>query len=315
MDNVLYYYGDESGNSVGPLSLPEIWRFAEAGVIPRNVMVCQAGGDQWRSLETFYQGSVASLGQAILPALESSESRARTSYQLGIHFSHALLAEVIAMTLRSFSLRQAIEHGGIDPDPVRSVLMTLSMFWSIAALLVLIYQICKTLPDHLRFSTPLRAAGFYIIPVFSLYWIFRLFPGLAKATRQWAGDSSGPGAGWVGGLRRLGPLAMATAVVEVLAEITSLLDFHLSSSGVIASNPAGAKAVYAFVHLVYATHSTVLFFFLFSVVNVMRRILDPNYEERFAAQMSRLFGLPTIPWEMTLISTFLIGTVAIWLRR
>jgi len=52
MGNVqkLFNYLDESGQPVGPLPLSELLRFAEAGVIPNDVRICEAGKDNWRTL-------------------------------------------------------------------------------------------------------------------------------------------------------------------------------------------------------------------------------------------------------------------------
>jgi hypothetical protein len=50
MSSELYYYADENNQVVGPLRLEEIHRFAEAGVVPPDVMICEAGGEHWRSL-------------------------------------------------------------------------------------------------------------------------------------------------------------------------------------------------------------------------------------------------------------------------
>lgn len=48
-----FYYADANSQAVGPLSLEEIRRIAEAGVIPPDVMVCEADGEVWKPLSSF----------------------------------------------------------------------------------------------------------------------------------------------------------------------------------------------------------------------------------------------------------------------
>lgn len=52
-----YYYADDNSQPVGPLSLDEIRRFADAGVVPSDVMICEAGSEEWKPLSSFAEPS------------------------------------------------------------------------------------------------------------------------------------------------------------------------------------------------------------------------------------------------------------------
>lgn len=49
---IQFYYADAQSQPVGPLSIEEIRKIAEAGVVPPDVMVCEAGGDDWKPLNS-----------------------------------------------------------------------------------------------------------------------------------------------------------------------------------------------------------------------------------------------------------------------
>lgn len=48
-----FYYADANSQAVGPLSLEEIRRFADAGIIPPDVMICEEDGEVWKPLSSF----------------------------------------------------------------------------------------------------------------------------------------------------------------------------------------------------------------------------------------------------------------------
>ena len=47
MPGTRYYYADDNSQPVGPLSLDEIRKFADAGVVRPDVMVCKEDGSVW----------------------------------------------------------------------------------------------------------------------------------------------------------------------------------------------------------------------------------------------------------------------------
>jgi hypothetical protein len=46
-----FNYRDQTGQAVGPFPLSEIRRFAEAGVVPQDVLVTEVGREDWRPLD------------------------------------------------------------------------------------------------------------------------------------------------------------------------------------------------------------------------------------------------------------------------
>jgi hypothetical protein len=74
----LFYYRDQSGRSVGPLPLSEIFRFVEAGLLPADVRVREENDIEWSSLN-------GRLGPEGIPgSTRSSDSSTRPSTITGL---------------------------------------------------------------------------------------------------------------------------------------------------------------------------------------------------------------------------------------
>src|SRR6056297_718679 len=99
-----FFYADENSQPVGPLSLEEIRRFADAGVVPQDVMVCEAGGEDWRPLTGF-----TSLPRTAPPPKSTTETDANKKLQgpalmanrLHLLLSHAIVAVIHLHLLNS----------------------------------------------------------------------------------------------------------------------------------------------------------------------------------------------------------------------
>lgn len=264
-----FYYADANSNPVGPLSLDEIRRFADAGVVPPDVMVCEAGGEDWKPLSSFAPLPRAAPPPKSAPPPKASrldQSGEEKAQRLDLHLNHAVL--VMALSFGA-SLATSVglsgdERTGSNDSPFD--LVAALGLWATAAEVILIYKICSTLPPHLRFATPGKAAGFTLIPGFHLYWAFRLLPGLAEGTlrldREFPDATRKPVPSW------LGPLAYVNAI---LVAITTALVLIEMISGV----PVGLGG-----QIFYGILCAGLIVFYSDVVGALRRILIPGEAAR-----------------------------------
>lgn len=53
--------------------------------------------------------------------------------------------------------------------------------WAVVTLLRFVHRMWTFLPPGFRSLTPMRAVGFLLLPVFNLYWVFRVFAGFARS--------------------------------------------------------------------------------------------------------------------------------------
>jgi hypothetical protein len=259
-----FYYADANAQPVGPLSLDEIRRFVAAGVIPPDVLVCEADGEVWRPLHDHGTGtSKTPPPQARRVATVSGATPDRTYRSLHAHLSHAVVAVVCTCFVETVSRIAAGENGGSDPNGMHGILTALIALWAVAAELILVFHICRALPNHLRFTTPAKAAWFLIIPGFNIYWAFRLLPGFADSTVQWDREAAStahqrnPAPNW------LRILAYASAVLVAVSTVLVLLELV----GVLPVTDAGL--------VVYLIDYGLRFTFYATVVGVMKGILVP----------------------------------------
>ncbi len=190
--NPPFYYADANSQPVGPLSLDEIRRFVAAGVIPPDVLVCEADGETWRPLTGFNGPPRTAPPRTGIPPTARPVSAApdpgQSARQLGLHFNHAVVAMGAYFLV---DIMPAAQGNGGDAGTVGGPLIVIAALWVAVAEAVLIFQLCKSMPPHLFFTTPGRATGFLFIPGFHLFWAFRLFPGLATGALRWKEEESG----------------------------------------------------------------------------------------------------------------------------
>lgn len=189
-----YYYADANAQPVGPLTLDEIRRIVAAGVIPPDVLVCEANGETWRPLTAFAGLPRTAPPRAGVPPMAGPVSAASDPKQvagrLGLYFNVAVLALAVGLILELVALHTERLHGD-DTLHAERLLSLLAWLGVLAAEVFLIYQLCRSLPASLRFTSPGRAAGLLLVPVFHLVWAFRLFPGLATGALRWKEQESG----------------------------------------------------------------------------------------------------------------------------
>lgn len=282
-----FYYADDLGNLVGPLSLDEIRRFTEAGVVTPNVMVCEAGGENWRSLNTFDETSSitsppASASQQVQSAMPSHP--ARTSENLKVIYMIALALSLVGFGLDASSTRAMLENGGMDPNSIRENVSMLIGLVALGATLTLIFQMVRAIPERHRFTTPVKAAGFYLIPLFSLYWVFRLFPGLVSSVRKWGTEIAPAMSTRISWFL---PLAFIAAGLGALSEI--LIYFEILG---YFEHPIDriARVNHALLYVAYAAAYASFFHFIFCIVHLMRGLLNPeDYEGEDESEKQRGF--------------------------
>lgn len=184
-----YYYADVNSQPVGPLSLDEIRRFVVAGVIPPDVVVCEADGEVWRPL-TGFGGPPRTGPPPMARPVSSVVVPEQVAGRLGLYFNVAVLVLAVGFILELVALETERLHGAnaLHAERLWSLLAWLGV---LAAELFLIYQLCRSLPAPLRFDTPGKVAGLLLVPVFHLYWAFRVFPGLTTGALRWKERESG----------------------------------------------------------------------------------------------------------------------------
>ena len=308
-----FYYADTNSQPVGPLSLEEIRKFADADVVSRDVMVCEAGGDNWRSLETFDGGGIDP-SLTVTPSTKSSPL-ADMSPETLVRSLRITFNATIAVSLAGFALDTIISRGAIqtgDPFYTEGAMDQFAMmlaFLSIAGSAALIYLVALSLPERHRFTTPVKAAGFFLIPVFSIYWAFRLLPGLVKGTRQWWLETA-PGKSWR--LAWLAPIAFVTAGILAVGQV---LD-SLSIFWIWGNPPAkGWQALVFFSGFVYALGSTAAFEYAYSLIQVHGRLVDPEGYERGALKVKNTPIWNRRVWSPSPAYLFPIIFIGIWMMR
>lgn len=189
-----YYYADANAQPVGPLSLDEIRHFVAAGVIPPDVLICEADGETWRPLTAFAGPPRTAPPRTGVPSMAGPVSAASDPDQiagrLGLYFNVAVLTLAVGLILELVALHTERLHGD-DTLHAERLLSLLAWLGVLAAEVFLIYQLCRSLPASLRLTSPGRAAGLLLVPVFHLVWAFRLFPGLATGALRWKEQESG----------------------------------------------------------------------------------------------------------------------------
>ena len=308
-----FYYGDDSGNPVGPLSLDEIRKFADAGVVPWDVMVCEAGGDNWRSLNAI-DGGKMDPRTAVAPskaARHLAEMKPATLVSsLKITFNATIAVSLVGFALDTVISRGAIQTG--DPFYTEGAVDRFALMFallSIAGTLALIYLLVLSLPERHRITSPVKAAGFFLIPVFSIYWAFRLLPGLVKGARQWWLETT-PGKSWR--LAWLVPLAFVTAGILAVGQVLDLL----SVFWILGDTPAKGWAVLLFFSgLFYALSATAAFEYAYSLIQVLGRLVDHVGYEREALKVKNTPFWNRQVWSPSPAYLFPIIFIGIWLMR
>jgi len=308
-----FYYADTNSQPVGPLSLEEIRGFADAGVVSQDVMVCEAGGDNWRSLETFDGGgidptlTVTSSAKSSPLAEMSPETLVRS---LKITFNATIAVSLVGLALDTIINRGAVQTG--DPFYTEGAMDQFAMMLtllSIAGSAALIFLVTLSLPERHRITTPVKAAGFFLIPGFSIYWAFRLLPGFVKGARQWWLETA-PGKSWR--LAWLAPIAFVTAGILAVGQVLDLL----SVFWILGDPPAkGWEALLFFSGLVYALGSTAAFEYAYSLIQVLGRLVDPEGYEREAIKVKNTPIWNRRVWNPSPAYLFPIIFIGIWLMR
>jgi len=271
-ENTMFYYGDDAGNPVGPLSLEEIRKFADAKVLPRSVMICEAGGENWISLETFAEAEP--IGKSIspkLPLFVEVTDPSRKIQHLKITYTVAILISLAACGLSAVSNRAAVDNGSyFDPNSARENFVILLWIVSLGSQAALIYQLIRALPNHLQFTTPLKASGFFLIPFFSIYWIFRLFPEIAKSIQKWSQETVPvvpKRVAWLGTFAIIAASLMAVGKIYDLYSILAVSEY---------SDMRTLKRDFILWDLTGAVGLAAFFHFTLSILHIVRGLLYPE---------------------------------------
>jgi len=268
-----YYYADSDAQPVGPLSLDEIRRFAAAGVIPPDVLVCEADGEEWRPLTAFAGPPRNAPPRKGPPPMARPVSAVadpgQATRRLGTHFNHAVFAVVIAFVFNLTAIGAPGSNGGTGSDSTLPLFAGLTSLWALAAEVILVFKLCCILPPHLLFTTPGKATGFLFIPGFHLYWAFQLFPGLATAAIRWQ-EQEAPSSHAPTWLIHLG---YAVAVMLGLVSVFVLLE----ATGVIPVSPQG--------QIVYLIDYSLRFSFYSMLVGQLQRVVCPGSKPRHVSFM------------------------------
>lgn len=283
-----FYYADENSQPVGPLALDEIRKFAAAGVVPADVMICEAEGENWRSLASIEKQDQTRPEGTNSHALSAEENipsdQRKTANNLKLIYVGALISSLLAFALDAFSTRAALENSGIDPNGMRETVALIVFLVALAANLALLYYLVQAFPKHLRFTTPVKAAGFYLIPIFSIYWVFHLFHGLLASTRKW-GDEVAPAL--AKRISWLHPFAFVAAGLIALEEIIGYFEIFGYFDHPVTRI---ARTNHAMAYFVYAAAAAAFFHFTLCIVQMLRGLLDPeDYEEESAKEKARGF--------------------------
>lgn len=228
-----------------------------------------------------------------ITASASAEMRPATLVRsLKITYTATILMALVAFALTTVTDRGAVQSG--DPyysEGFDALAMTLTLL-SIAGSLALIYLLVLSLPERHRFTTPVKAAGFLLIPLFASYWVFRLLPCLVKGTRQWRLESE---PGKPGRLAWLMPIAVITAVFMAIGGILDVV------GGVwfLGDPPAkGWEGMILISGLAYMLGESAFFHFTLSLLHVLRGLIDPGDYEREAlkAKQTPFWKFRPGPW-------------------
>ncbi|MCB1205514.1 MAG: DUF4339 domain-containing protein [Verrucomicrobiae bacterium] len=319
MDRITkFYYADHSGNPVGPLTLGEIRKFANAGVIPHDVMICEAGGETWRSLNTIGEPptplSQPSPEPISSPPCSKEASPAQKVRTLKIVYTATVIVSLIAFFLSTTSDRTSVQAG--DPyasqgagDSLLVILTLLSMAGSVA----LIYFLVISLPERHRFASPIKAAGFFLIPVFSIYWVFKLLPGLVNSTREWWAETAPEKPRR---LMWLVPFAVITASIMAMGGVFDLLYNFVWLTGDLPSD--GWEGILFFSGLTYAFSEATFFQFTLSLIHILRALIDPEdiAREEERAKRTPFWKFRRRPWNPELYAwLFPVVFFKIWMVR
>ncbi|MEC5129491.1 DUF4339 domain-containing protein [Verrucomicrobiales bacterium BCK34] len=305
-----FYYADENSQPVGPLSLDDIRKMARAGVVPADVMVCEAGGENWRSLKTFDEANTA--GKSLfssLPQFTGTTDPVEMNRHLKLTFTVAIAISLVACGLNAASNRAAIDSGSyFDPNKARENFVLLLWILSGAAQLALIYQLTRALPKTLQFTSPLKAAGFFLIPVFSIYWVFRLFSGFAKSIQTWSKEIEPKVSKRVAWLT---PFAIIAAIFVSVSEIQAYYSIFTVAED---SDIRTLKSDFILSDLTNALGLAAFFHFSLSIIHILRGLLDPgDYEkEGNEAEQRGFWTLRGRAWNPSWAFLFIFAALIPW---
>lgn len=287
-----FYYADANSQPVGPLSLDEIRRFIVAGVVPPDVMVCEASGEDWKPIT-----EIAAPPRTAPPprsaAVIAPPDPERTAHRLHLHLCHAVVAVILFYLVDTASRSAASANGGTDPNNTRAIFAALTGLWATAAELILVFHICRGFPIHLRFSTPAKAAWFLIIPGFNIYWVFRLLPGFAEATLRWDSEVASTAGQRKSAPSWLIPLAYISASLAAVSTVFGLLE-------VIGAIPMTESGQW-----VFAISHGLIFTLYITVVGVIRGILTPEQSVPKESLADFFWDLP----KLVMIGVVIVGII------
>lgn len=308
-----FYYADENSQPVGPLSLEELRKIAEAGVVPQDVMVCEAGSDAWRSLDSIGQPTPPMpTDSAPHPSPKSPQATPAPSVRtLKVVYTAALAVSLVAFLLGTISDRSSVQSGDLFAPNSSENLATVFWLLSIASCVALIYVLITSLPERHRFTSPIKGAGFFLIPVFSIYWVFRLFPGMVNGARKWLAETAPEKPRRIAWLT---PFATFAAILFAVSEV-------LGYAGIVwlSNDPPldGWKGVIFISGLASALSAAAFFQFALSLIHILRALIDlediGREEER--AKRTPFWKFRRRPWNPSYAWLFPVLFVAIWLTR
>lgn len=209
-----FYYQDEKGTRIGPLSWEVMLQLYEAGTVTDDSMVEQGEGNEQLM---FSDAKVRQERLALLPPVPQAQPDHIDTVEASTGSESPPLARSDLPQGSQASWQPSTEVGKsqrslfIIPLPgivIVAVAILLGVIWTIlgsewgtlgsvvavatvaavVAWAVLHYQCWHALPIQFRTTSPGKAVGFLFIPFYNLYWAFVTWPQLSRGYRQWQSE-------------------------------------------------------------------------------------------------------------------------------
>lgn len=103
------------------------------------------------------------------------------TFYVGSYLGGIVASVVLALVWVFALLFYVSRYPDADPDPVLLIglVSLLPLIFSMVIVLLCVYRMWAAMQDSYVRTTPGKAAGFLLIPIFNLYWMFHVFHGFA----------------------------------------------------------------------------------------------------------------------------------------